>query len=68
MGRSLKAQMKYADKLSAEFTMVLGDDELESGQAALRRMADGQEFPVRLDNVAEQLKQIAQQTNMGGTK
>ncbi len=68
MGRSLKAQMKYADKLSVEFTMVLGDDELESGQASLRRMVDGQEFSVRLDAVAENLRQIAQQTNMGGTK
>ena len=68
MGRSLKAQMKYADKLSAEFTIVLGDDELDSGQASLRRMADGQEFPVRLDEVAQQLRQIAQETNTGGTK
>ena len=29
VGRSLKAQMKYADKLGAKFSLVLGDSELE---------------------------------------
>lgn len=68
MGRSLKAQMKYADKLGAEFTVVLGDDELDSGEAALRRMADGQEEKVRLENMAKELRRIAQDINTGGTK
>ncbi|MGI5893821.1 MAG: histidine--tRNA ligase [Candidatus Merdivicinus sp.] len=41
MGRSLKAQMKYADKIGARFTMVLGDAELEAGKAAIRNMETG---------------------------
>ena len=40
-GRGLKAQMKYAGKIGAKFSMVLGDDELASGKALLKNMADG---------------------------
>ena len=48
-GRSLKAQMKYADKLRAKHVMVLGDDEVAAGQAALRCMADGSETMLDID-------------------
>lgn len=41
MDRSIKAQMKYADKLGARYTMVVGDDELAAGQAQLKCMSDG---------------------------
>ena len=41
VGRSLKAQMKYADKIGAEYTLLLGDNELQTGRAMLRCMADG---------------------------
>ena len=42
-GRSLKAQMKYADKLGAKFTMVLGEDELKSGVAKIKNMQTGEQ-------------------------
>ena len=54
-GRGLKAQMKYADKLGAEFTMVLGDNELEAGKARLKNMASGSETEVRLESLADEL-------------
>ena len=38
--RSLKAQMKYADKIGAEYVLVVGDNELESGKALLKNMRD----------------------------
>ena len=38
VGRSLKAQMKYANKLGADYTLILGDSEIESGRAQLRDM------------------------------
>lgn len=41
-GRGLKAQMKYAGKIGAKFSIVLGDDELSSGQAALKDMSTGE--------------------------
>ena len=42
-GRSLKAQMSLADRLGAAFVVILGDQELASGQAPLRRMASGEQ-------------------------
>lgn len=49
MGRGLKAQMKYANKINAKFTLVLGDNELETKQAKLKQMDTGEEIPVTLD-------------------
>ena len=53
MGRSLKAEMKYANKIGAKFTVVLGDDELQTGNAKLKRMRDGEQFEVNLNNIEE---------------
>ncbi len=41
-GRSLKAQMKYANKIGAKYTIVLGDTELESEKAVLKSMSSGE--------------------------
>lgn len=46
MGRSLKAQMKYANKIGARYSMVLGDSEIESGRANLKNMATGEQTEV----------------------
>lgn len=46
MNRSVKAQMKYANKIGAKYTMVLGDSELESGIAKLKEMETGTEREV----------------------
>lgn len=56
MGRSLKAEMKYANKIGAKFTVVLGDDELQTGNAKLKRMSDGEQFEVNLNNIEEILE------------
>ncbi len=48
IGRGLKPQMRYADKVKAKFVCVLGDNELESGQAKLKNMRTGEETPVEL--------------------
>ena len=50
MARSVKAQMKYADKLGAAFSMVLGDDELASGKAKLKDMASGEAQEVEFES------------------
>lgn len=44
--RSIRAQMKYADKTGARFTVVLGDDEVSSGIAKLKNMASGEETEI----------------------
>ena len=50
VGRSLKAQMKYANKIGAEYTLIIGDSEIESGKAQLRNMATGEQTEVELDS------------------
>lgn len=50
VGRSLKAQMKYADKLGARYTIVVGGSELQSGQAQLKCMRTGETEDVLLDD------------------
>lgn len=47
-GRSVKAQMKYADKLGALYTLVIGDNELESKTAVLKDMNSGKQITVNL--------------------
>ena len=49
VGRSLKAQMKYANKIDADYTLILGDNELESGRAFLRDMKNSTQTEVELD-------------------
>ena len=50
VGRSLKAQMKYANKIGAEYTLIIGDSEIECGKAQLRNMLDGTQTEVELDS------------------
>jgi len=58
MERKMKAQMKYADKINAEFTVVLGSNEIESGQARLKNMATGEQMDVNLSELDAIVKQI----------
>ena len=48
VGRSLKAQMKYANKISAKNTLIIGDGELENGKAQLRNMINGEQTEIDL--------------------
>ncbi len=54
-GRGLKAQMKYADKIGALFTLVLGDNEIQTNKAALKNMQSGEVQELCLDNLSDQL-------------
>jgi len=49
VGRGVKAQMKYADKIGARFSMVLGDDELAAGKAQIKNMQTGEKHEIVLD-------------------
>ena len=50
VGRSLKAQMKYANKIGAKYTLIIGEDEIDRGSAQLRNMATGEQTEVQLDS------------------
>lgn len=47
-GRSLRAQMKYADKLGTKFNVVIGDNEVDNGTAKLKNMATGDTKDINL--------------------
>lgn len=47
--RSVRAQMKYADKLGAKFNVVIGDDEVEKGVATLKNMQTGETNEISLE-------------------
>lgn len=46
--RSVRAQMKYADKLGAKFNVVIGDNEVENKIAKLKNMQTGEETEINL--------------------
>ena len=58
MERSLKAQMKYADRLGARFVVVIGEDELSKGSAVLRSMADSSQEDVKLEDLKEKISKL----------
>ena len=49
VGRGLRAQMKYADKLGAKYSIVLGDNEIDEGKAKLKNMQSGEQTEISLD-------------------
>ena len=56
LGKSLKAQMRRSNKLNAAFTLILGEDELQSGQAQLKNMSDSSQSVVVLADLEAELK------------
>lgn len=60
--KGLKAQMRFANKIGASFTLVLGDDEIAADTAKLKRMADGHEFDCRLSELTKALYQAKQES------
>jgi len=54
--RSMKAQFKYADKLGAAYTVVIGDDELAKGVVKLKDMRSGEEREVEAAELADAIR------------
>ena len=51
-GKSLKAQLKYADKQNSKYVLVLGEEEIEHKQVRIKNMKTGEETQVRLETDA----------------
>lgn len=54
-GRSMKAQMKQANKLNAKYAIIMGDDEIAEGAVMLRSMSDSQQEKVAAADVLAKL-------------
>ena len=50
--------MKYADKIGAAHTLILGSSELETGRGVLRRMADGEQREVGFSDAETLAKEL----------
>ena len=56
MGKSLKAQMKYADKMGYTYIIVLGDEEIDSNKAVLKNMKTGEQKDISIDSIIDRMK------------
>lgn len=56
LGRSVKAQMKYANKMGAKYAIIIGDNELETNQVTLKNMIEHEQQDISLDEVNEYIK------------
>ncbi len=48
-GKSLKAQLKYADKKNSKYIIIIGDDELKNREAKIKEMDSGKEENIKLE-------------------
>lgn len=55
LARNIKGQFKYANKLDAEYTVVIGEDELEKGLVSVKEMATSTQRQVKLDELLDEL-------------
>jgi len=55
-GRSLKAQMKEANRQEAPYTLIIGGNELNTGRASVKEMATGEQEEVAFDALVDYLK------------
>ena len=58
VGRSVKAQMKYADKIGAVYNVVLGDDEIANDKVRLKNMLNGEQREITLSAIEDELKNL----------
>ncbi len=49
IGKSVKAQLKYANKIGAHYTLVIGDDDVKNNMVSVKRMIDGVQTDIELD-------------------
>ncbi len=56
IGRGLRAQMKYADKIGARYTIVLGDNEIESGDCEIKNMITGEKASIKINEISDYIR------------
>jgi histidyl-tRNA synthetase len=55
MDRSLKAQMKYADRLEADYVVMIGEEELTNNIVTLRDMRSSSQKEIHIDEIAAEI-------------
>ena len=62
LGRSLKAQMKQADRLGARLVIIIGGEELERGEVALRDLGRSEQWNVPISDAVSEVRQFTEGT------
>ncbi len=68
VGRGLRAQMKYADKIGAKYSLVLGDNEIAENKAKLKNMDSGEQTELALDETFAEKFSVLTLTDSKGFK
>ncbi len=58
-GRGLKAQLKYADKIGAAYTTVLGDNELADGKVTVKDMKTGETYVCNINDISDKITDLS---------
>jgi len=58
LNRSIKSQMKEANKLNAKYVIILGENEIAGKLLKVKKMSDGTEFDIPFDNIEELIEKI----------
>lgn len=58
LDRKVKAQMKSADRLNANFSVVIGDNEIETGKVSLKYLANGSQQEVTFEEIVQNYNEI----------
>ncbi len=56
IGKSVKAQMKYANKIGSKYSVILGDNEINTGVCNIKNMQTGELIEINLNNMVEEFK------------
>jgi histidyl-tRNA synthetase len=61
-GRSLKSAMRYAGSLNIPFVGIVGDNEAQKDAMTVKRLSDGLQKEIHLNQVVSHIKQLNQET------
>lgn len=61
IGKSVKAQMKYANKIGSKYSMIIGDDEINLNTATVKNMETGEKVQINLNNIIEEIKKLLEE-------
>ena len=56
LNRNLKGQMKYANKLNARYSVVIGDNEIEKGIVTLKNMHSGEQKEINAIDITKEIE------------
>ena len=55
LARNIKGQFKYADRLNAKYTLVIGENELEKGVVSIKDMTKSQQREIKIEDIFKEI-------------